>query len=317
MKNAVLINIPFYTYNDEIIASLKRKGYNVFHFSYKPENSSISKFRFKYSKAYQKRFIKRHVEFIQKQLKDIDVDVFIFINPTTFTSDDVNAIFKNHEKAKKILYLWDAVTTYPQVKNIFSCFDKIYSFDIVDCKEYGFKYRPTFASKELLEAKIENQPQEYDIFYIASYSKKRYGQLLQLLDICKENELRPFYHLYIKNKLAYLFFKLQNPKLKMKYVSTKLISNKEKLEIISKTRAIFDTPLDTQTGITMRVIEGMIMNKKIITTNKHIVDFDFYNDNDFFVFSDSLDKNKIRSECKYKINPDYYSADSLVEELTK
>lgn len=317
MKTAVLINIPFYTYNDEIIVSLKEKGYDVIHFSYKPTVTSFQKFRFKYSKSYQKKTIKKLVNDISEKLKDIDVNVFIFINPTTFKESDVKKIFKNHEKAKKVLYLWDAIATYPIVKEIFGCFDKIYSFDLIDSKENGFEYRPTFASKEILACRDQKPELDNDVFYIASYSKARYFQLLKMEKLCLENNLKFKYHLYVRNKLAYFFFKLQNPKLKKRYVSTHVMTNDEKKEILLKSKAIFDTPLTTQTGITMRVIEGMILNKKIITTNKYITDFDFYNPNDFLVFDENFDINKIKSECSYKIDPNYYSVNSLVEDLLK
>lgn len=317
MKTAVLVNIPFYTYNDEIIASLKSKGYDVIHFSYKPAITSFQKFRFKYSKHYRNKAIKRLVSEMVEKLHDLNIDIFIFINPTTFVEDDLKLIFEGHENSKKVLYLWDAVKTYPIVKEIFNCFDKIYSFDLVDCKEYGFIYRPTFASHELFAHIDENVDLEYDVFYVASYSKKRYFQLLKMSQICEENGLKFKYHLYVRNKLAYFFFKLNNLKLKKKYISTKLLSNAEKTDILLKSKAIFDTPLDTQTGITMRVIEGMIMNKKIITTNTHINEFEFYNPNDFLVFDDKFNINCIKSICSYKIDTNYYSVNSLVEDLLK
>lgn len=317
MKTAVLVNIPFYTYNDEIIASLKEKGYEVIHFSYKPTVTSFQKFRFKYSKHYRNKAIKKLVNEISEKLHDVKVDIFIFINPTTFVESDLKKIFEGHEDAKKVLYLWDAIKTYPIVKEIFGCFDKIYSFDLIDSKENNFIYRPTFAARELFAHIGEKHDIEYDVFYVASYSKNRYSQLLKMLKICEENNLKFKYHLYIRNKLAYFFFKLNNPKLKKKYVSTKLLSNEEKTDILLKSRAIFDTPLGTQTGITMRVIEGMIMNKKIITTNKHICEFDFYNPNDFLVFDDNLNIDCIKSDCSYKIDTNYYSVNSLVEDLLK
>ena len=317
MKKAVLINIDFYDYNNDVIASLEKKGYEVMHFSYKPTVSSIQKFRFKFSKRYQRKLIKKTVDSICEKIANEQIDLFLFINPTTFYEEDVKRIFANQEKAKKILYLWDAVGTYPIVKTIFDLFDDIYSFDIVDCKTFGFKYRPTFASKELLELDLKSDEPEYDIFYVASYSKARYFDLLKMKQICDDNNLVFKHHLFIKNKLAYLFFKFRNPKLKKRYVSLTLLGNKEKAEILTKTRAIFDTPLATQTGLTMRVIEGMILNKKIISTNKHLVDFDFYNENDFLIFDNNFDISKLNTPCSYKIDKSYYSADSLAEELIR
>jgi hypothetical protein len=96
------------------------------------------------------------------------------------------------------------------------------------------------------------------------------------------------------------------------------LSNEEKSRIQSQSRCILDTPLATQTGLTMRVIEGLVLGKKIITSNPQITSFDFYNPDDFYLFSKdqfSLDKTKLALPIHYQIDPSYYSADSFVKEL--
>ena len=88
--------------------------------------------------------------------------------------------------------------------------------------------------------------------------------------------------------------------------------------MILNSKAIFDNPLDTQTGLTRRIIEGMFYHKKILTTNVHIKDFDFYNPEDFQVIdSDHIYINKANLSCsvKYERNEAYYSVDSLMATL--
>ena len=57
--------------------------------------------------------------------------------------------------------------------------------------------------------------------------------------------------------------------------------------IINSSRAVLDIQHPRQTGLTMRTIEMIGMRKKIITTNKSIVKYDFYNPNNIMV----IDRN--------------------------
>lgn len=99
-----------------------------------------------------------------------------------------------------------------------------------------------------------------------------------------------------------------------------MLSSEEKVKIQEQSRCILDTPLPTQSGITMRVIEGLVLKKKIITTNYNIVNYDFYNKEDFFVFSEDnfyIDKNKLKTKCKYQVDNKYYSSKTFVVDLLK
>jgi hypothetical protein len=317
MKTIVYINTDFYSYNKEIIHSLNDLGYQVLFFDYKPCCKSFSKFLFRFDGLFRKRVIRKLVRKIHEATEGKEIESYLFINPTTFTAEDVKQIFAGHEKARKILYLWDSTRTYPCVLDIVSLFDQVFSFDPQDCRKYGYQYRATFSCAEDLSMPSQ-QDFHYDLFYIASYSKERYRILRKMIDYCDSNGLSIYYHLYIKNHLAYAFYKLSNPGLKKKYVRFFTLSNAEKAKIQNQSRCILDTPLSTQSGITMRVIEGLVLKKKILTSNPDITGFSFYNPDDFFLFTDeniSIDKEKIQRPIHYQIDESYYSVHDFVAEL--
>ena len=55
--------------------------------------------------------------------------------------------------------------------------------------------------------------------------------------------------------------------------------------IVDRSKVILDIEHPKQVGLTMRTIEMIGMNKKIITTNKDIVNYDFYDPENILVIS--------------------------------
>ena len=65
-----------------------------------------------------------------------------------------------------------------------------------------------------------------------------------------------------------------------------MISYQEVLEYDARSKAILNVVMDNQEGITLRDIEAITINVKLITTNKHIVSKDFFNHNNIFVLGE-------------------------------
>ncbi|HFR3278101.1 TPA: capsular biosynthesis protein CpsH, partial [Streptococcus suis] len=61
------------------------------------------------------------------------------------------------------------------------------------------------------------------------------------------------------------------------------LSSKEIADIINETEVVLDIQHPKQSGLTMRTIEMIGMNKKIITTNPMIRQYDFYNPNNILI----------------------------------
>ena len=84
-------------------------------------------------------------------------------------------------------------------------------------------------------------------------------------------------------------------------------------EIYSKSRCVVDVEDPGQHGLTMRSIEVVGLKRKLITTNKDIVNYDFYNTNNIFV----LDRNnpvvdETFIDMPYKeLDPEIYDKYSL------
>ncbi|MNK83003.1 hypothetical protein D3C87_1027960 [compost metagenome] len=85
--------------------------------------------------------------------------------------------------------------------------------------------------------------------------------------------------------MNYLLHKLVGKELKgnKEYLIFKPITTKMNLDLIMKSKATLDMAHSQQTGLTMRTIELLGAQKKIITTNSDIVNYDFYDSQNILV----------------------------------
>ena len=63
-----------------------------------------------------------------------------------------------------------------------------------------------------------------------------------------------------------------------------MISYSENMNNISKTRCLVEIVQDGQAGLTLRALEAMFLHKKLLTNNRRINEFEFYNSNNIFIY---------------------------------
>lgn len=181
-----------------------------------------------------------------------------------------------------ITFLYDNLDRYP-VQDKLHFFDKIYSFDDKDIEKHGFERLTNYNYLPFLSQEKQN-PSE-DALYITSYDKKRIKQLDILSQ--KFEELRLKFDLYVIGKKSWKN-QLMKPFSKNKIVFTRKRINHENLpEFYKRTKVILDLMRENQYGLSFRVFEAMALEKKIITDNEKIKNYDFYNPNNILV----LDKD--------------------------
>jgi hypothetical protein len=92
--------------------------------------------------------------------------------------------------------------------------------------------------------------------------------------------------MFIQNKWVFIINKYISKsfrKSKLNEFKLDKLSSDEISEIINNSNIIVDIQHPKQKGLTMRTIEIVGMNKKLITTNSEIVNYDFYNENNILV----------------------------------
>ena len=88
--------------------------------------------------------------------------------------------------------------------------------------------------------------------------------------------------------MVYLYNKLTNPDYKnvtKQDIRFDSISPSKIKEIYKESRCILDVEHSAQRGLTMRTIEMIGLNKKLITTNQNISKYDFYDKNNICIIN--------------------------------
>lgn len=180
------------------------------------------------------------------------------------------------DKIVKHLWLWNPLNkeyrkkSPEEIKNLIKKFRGlgfcIETFDKFDSDFYKIKlrnqfYRFPFLKGEKIEVKYN--------FYFLGFAKDREKEINWLIEQFKTLQLSFKFHI-IKDKQDAL-------------------SYAENVKNILKTECIVDINQKKQTGITLRPLEAIFFNKKLITDNKNILNHDFYHSNNIFV----LGKDKL------------------------
>jgi hypothetical protein len=193
-------------------------------------------------------------------------------------------------KAKFILYLWDSVKNVKTIRSKFKFFDRLFSFDSKDVKRYSqLEFLPLFFINDFLFDKLSELDTHYDFAFIGTLHSNRFSELLKFFKFIKKLNSRVFLHLYVQTRFQFYFFRylinLTNI-FPLNSVRLEKISQSEIIKIYKTTKVVVDFSHPKQSGLTMRTIECIGLNKKIITNNNEVKNYSFYNSNNIFLFEE-------------------------------
>ena len=287
-KHCLLICPKFYGYEKLIHDGLKKYFEKIDVIYENREWVSLwHRFIYVYIPSLKKKVLDRfYIGTIGKLSSDVDTVLVI-------RGSSLSATVMEHMKqlygtsCQYIMYQWDGVKNNSEVLNIVDYFDRVYTFDIEDSKNYAWRYRPLFFDAN----KVINLDKEYDITFLCSLHSQRAQVLKKLKEYCCKHNFNLFSNMYC-NKFAYFKWKYigRKPEYKdtnNKDVSFKSLSLSETYHIYSKSKIIVDYTHPNQTGFTMRTIEALGNRCKIATNNQRIKDADFYNSHNVYVYKDT------------------------------
>jgi len=231
---------------------------------------------------------------------------FIFIIRGEGLSPTFIQKLRNHyPRARVLLHLWDNVANIKKVELKFPYIDEISSYDPNDCDKFEeFRFRPLFFIDKYLTNNIVNNKK---LFFVGTLHSDRAKVIYSI-----KNSL-PFdaeldYWLFIRSKLEYFFRILFDPYLR-KLDNSRLIFKPIQFEIITQKlkecSIVIDIEHPNNSGLTMRTFEMLASGKKLITTNRHIMQHDFYDSNKIDVINRS---NPVLSSSFFESQPSPPSA---------
>ena len=161
------------------------------------------------------------------------------------------------------------------------------------------------------------------IFLLGTLHSDRYNLVKTILKLIDKKNY--FIYFFSTSKILFFFQKIFDKnfkKVKKDEVSFISLSKKQTVDLVARSKVIIDIEHLKQKGLTMRTLEMLGANKKIITTNKEVLNYDFYNKNNILLIDRNnpiIDKSFLESDFEGidKETYDKYSINKWVETIFK
>jgi hypothetical protein len=316
-KKILLLAPKFFDYEIDIKKELENFGADVFYFDERPRNDFFTKvcIRLNLNKLIQ-RNINKYYNTIEDQIKDIKFDYIFLLNVETVPIEFIKK-FKINNEAKVLTYFWDSINNRKQSLKYLKYSDRFFSFDSADkLLDDNIIFLPLFYNNSYKILKESHTQYEYDVVFIGTLHSDRYNVVNKILSLLKDKN--HYIYFYSPSKILFLLQKVFNKNFKevqFKDVKFASLSKEKTTEIISKSKVVIDIEHIEQKGLTMRTLEMLGANKKIITTNKEIRKYDFYDPNNIYL----IDRNNILIEPIFfesgfnPINQEIYNKYSITQ----
>jgi hypothetical protein len=275
-KKILFICPIFFGYQDEIKQELIDLGADVYWLADRPFKSQLIRALVTMAPKLGSILASHHYRKKIKEYKQDKYDYIFVVNGQTLSKNFLHNLKIRYPSAKRILYLWDSIGNRKNIIKNLNQFEKVLTFDKNDAIEKSLIFRPLFYSDKFSSA--ENYPINYDLTFIGTIHSDRY-KILKNISSQISKKYKIYCYLYIQALWVYFFYKLFNPNFKGANISEFKFTALDKYslhKIFLQSRCILDVEHPLQTGLTMRTFEVLGSQKKMLTTNHKIADYDFY-----------------------------------------
>jgi len=218
-------------------------------------------------------------------------------------------------------YLWDSIENARGAFEILPFFDSISTFDPVDAKKYNWVYRPLFWRKIAMTNDLSGQKQ-FDWCFIGTAHSDRH-KVIHRLRCSDGKQKKNFVFCFFQSPIILIIKKFFDWTLWFSpkgSLSTCPMQASDVALIVANSKAVLDIEHPRQRGLTMRTIETLFAEKKLITTNHSILKSDLYDVSRVHVInrdspkisSTFLDSPFLPFDEKLK---EYYSCEGWIREL--
>ncbi|WP_277759405.1 hypothetical protein [Pseudomonas sp. A34-9] len=200
-------------------------------------------------------------------------DVALIINPAQIDPRQLSAGLNASEH--KIAYLYDSFSRWPMTREALAAYDEVFSFDPENAQSHGLKKLYNFIYDDYI---ADGEPGEYSAFVVMA-GKDRVPALEGLAQAFDRLGVTDYKFLVQCKPIAGAHPGITFFEQRMSLASVG--------ELVKRSRIILDISKPGQTGLSFRFFEAMAARKKVITTNKSVVDYDFYNPANILVIDEA------------------------------
>lgn len=279
-KRILFICVKLFGIEQQIKKELELAGATVDYYDERPANNFMVKALIRINRNLLGKFINRYHQSIIEQTKSVKYDYIFFIKGEAFSEKNLKNLFEAHPEAPTIIYHWDSIANNNNAKRLLNYFDYKFSFDRRDCEAFGMQFLPLFYYREYKEIAQRTDEMQYDMLFVGTAHSDRYRLVSAIKQQISAIGRSSFTFFFFQGKIMFYKYKLTHPEMKavpMSDVSFTPLSKQEILDLYAKSRIVVDIQHPKQTGLTLRTLETLGSNRKLITTNTDIATYDFYN----------------------------------------
>ena len=320
MNNLLILGSDFFQYGTKLKQAAQNIGYNAIFLKDIAEENFFFKFisrKFSALRPFLSLVFERN---ISKIIDANNISKVLIIRGEGLTYSSLKKLCEKYPTIEFVSYYWDSLSNMPNdsLKKAKLC-RKAYTFDHKDFENNkSLSYMPLFYLKE----KNSSEEVIYDVLFVGTAHSDRY-KLIKKFKKKYSDKLKIYCYLYLENKMLYFFRKLflgMYPGSHISEFNFTPLKDKTISELINKSKAIIDINRPDQSGSTIRSIQVLSKNKKLLTTNINLSKEHFYvKENIYFIDRANMDFNLSFLDSKFKINTQIKDqfVNNWLEELLK
>ena len=277
-KKILLVVPRFFGYEKEILEELQRHGAQVDWLPDRPFDTPALTALTKVAPKLIFPMADRLYDKLLGQFGSTHYDWVLVVNGQTLSAPFLRRLRGDYPSAKFVLYLWDSLSNRSHVRNNLSMFDRVLSFDHIDAKKYNLMLRPLFYGRGFSKTEPVAKPVLYDISFVGTAHSDRYS-VVDLVRAQLAPDVAAFWYLYLQAPWVMHYYRLTKPGMKharMGDFKFEPLSKAKVQAIFLESNCVLDIEHPSQVGLTMRTFETLGAQKKLVTTNVNVRDYDFF-----------------------------------------
>jgi hypothetical protein len=280
MRRALLIGTPFFNYHRSIIASFRDHGYDVDYYNDRPGENPFIKGAIRLRPNLVNGVVGGYLRNILDETRGRRYDLILVINGKVLTPAFVGELRGQHPESEAVLYLWDSIQLYPHVLTFSGLFDRRYTFDAEDAGGHNeFTLLPLFYTHDYRDVGARGRRQhDYDLVNVCTAHENRYSLMRTLIPSLRQADLRVYSYLYL-HPLQFAYCRVRSDSFagsSPREFAFRPLPVTAYVDVLSRSRAVLDVNHESQSGLTMRTIETLGARRKLITTNRDVEHYQFY-----------------------------------------
>jgi len=284
-KNILFISVKTFDYEKFIVNKLIELGSNVTYFDERPSNSILIKGLIRINKNLIYSKISSYYKKILRNIENKKFQFLFVIKGESTPQFFLTEFKKLNPSCVMIYYTWDSFINNPNALMNLDFFDRKITFDYSDSLKYNIAFRPLFFVDEYCKLR-EFKPKDQKLLFIGTAHSDRYIISQNISKWCYSKKIAFTNYYFIPSIFVFLYkfiFDKTFSNFNIKSLSFKPLCLDQVLNKYIESTIILDINHPNQTGLTMRTFEALGSGRKLITTNKNIINYYFYNSNNILV----------------------------------